>query len=94
MTIRAARGRSNVKIQQRARPSRLFRRLLHFGIGAVRRGVRAGAAQRHDVRLLEGQAQSVPDVDQRLDQRRDLRLGMALGVGVMRRRSVPLATVG
>ena len=52
-----------------------------------------GGAQRHDSRLLEGQAERLPHVDQRLDEIGDLGLAMA-GVGVMRRRSVPLATVG
>ena len=60
-------------------------------MGIDRRG--PGASQRQYPRLDELEPQRMPDVDQRLDEFRDVRLGVR-GVGVMRSRSVPIATVG
>ena len=44
-------------------------------------------------RLDEGNAERVPDIDHRLDQMSDM-LCVWRGVGVMRSRSEPFATVG
>ena len=46
------------------------------GIDALRRLLGAAGAQRDDLRLFEGEAQRLPDVDQRLDQVGDLRLAV------------------
>src|SRR5579883_3579840 len=58
-----------------AKATRLFRRLLEFGEGAVR--VLALATEGDDVRiLLERQVEALPDVDERLDEMGDMRIRM------------------
>ena len=54
----------------------LFRRLAHLRVGAMRRPA-PRLSKRHDFSGCERQAQRAPHVDQRLDQLRDMRLGVA-----------------